>query len=203
MATGIGKQVDDAIGKLASGDSHGALFAICAAAEATAKKEGYGSGSGQAFKGFLDDNLGFITGFVSGIQKLNVHVEYDHPDVKKNSKGLCSLQAIFYHAVRCGLYHKADLPDNLEFRKGGRWEVRDDMLILPSELIIGLIVAVVVSAANSGEVLPDVPNELCSLDFCGIRIPISMLWGRKQEVLWLLDVRAELGRLRARQISAE
>ena len=63
--------------------------------------------------------------------------------------------------------------------------------MLPTSLLYGLIVAVVVAPVNVGEsaIKPSMFN------MGQFRIPISQLWGRRDELLWLLAAEAEVTRL--------
>src|SRR5262245_13698054 len=107
----IGKQVSDAVTKMDAKDPEGALFAICAAIEATATKE-FGAGGRRNYKDFIHQNLDVITWTAFGPRILNLKLAYQHPDVKLDADGLCTFEDIMYHVVRCGLYHTTDLPNN-------------------------------------------------------------------------------------------
>lgn len=188
----VGKRVSDTIDKMEAGDPDGALFQICAAVDFTAKNEFSNSGR-RSYKDFIHQNLGLITDIAFGGRKiLNLNLAYDHPEIKKNADGCVPVQDIFYHAVRCGLYHKTSLPDNLKFTDEMQIRIEEDgVLVLPSALIYGLITAVVVSPANRDE---HAPKE-GMLNFGDFPIPINKLWGRRDELLWLLDAVNEVKRL--------
>jgi len=180
----IGKRVSEAIEKMEASDSEGALFAICAPIEATAVKE-FNKKGRSSYKNFIHQNLGLITDIAfGGRQILNMNLAYNHPDLKKNSDGTYSFQDIIYHVVRCGHYHEAKIPDNLKFTQEGLISVNDGNLVLPSSLIYGLIIAVVVSPANSGENTNK--NEI--LNLYNFPIPINKLWGKRKEFFWLQDL---------------
>jgi len=94
----IGTRVADAVEKMQASDPDGALFSICAAIEATAKKEHSGGGR-SVYKEFIHSNLGLITDVAFGGRRiLNINLAYDHPDIDKTSEGLCTVQDILYHA---------------------------------------------------------------------------------------------------------
>src|SRR5258708_38169777 len=99
----IGKRVSDAIDKMEASDPEGALFVICAALEATGVKE-FGQKGRSSYKDFISQNLGLITDIALGGRILNLRLEFDHPEMKKNADGVYPIEEIFYHAVRCGLY---------------------------------------------------------------------------------------------------
>jgi hypothetical protein len=187
----VGKRVSDTIDKMEIGDPEGALFQICAAIDVTAKTA-FGKPGRGSYKDFIHHNLGLITDIALGGRKiLNLNLGYDHPDLKKNANDCVSVQDIFYHVVRCGLYHDASLPDNLKFTDEMQIRIEDGVLILPSSLIYGLVIAVVVSPANRDQ---HTPKE-GMLNLGNFPIPINKLWGRRDELLWLLDVVNEVKRL--------
>ena len=183
----VGKRVSEAIEKMDSSDFEGALYAICSAIDATAVKE-FNKRGRDVYKDFIHQNFGLITNIAfGGRQILNLNLKYDHPDVKKNPDGLCSIQDIIYHAVRCGLYHEARLPNNIKFAKEQIIKVDNNILILPASLIYGFIVAVVISPVNENENTSK--NEL--LNLYSFPIPINKLWGRKEEFFWLKELISE------------
>lgn len=186
----VGKRVADTIDKMEIGDPEGALFQICAAIDFTAKTEAGKSGRG-SYKDFIHQNLGLITDIAFGRNILNLNLGYEHPDLKKNADGCVPVQDIFYHVVRCGLYHDTSLPDDLKFADEMQIRVKDGVLVLPSALIYGLITAVVISPANRDQ---HAPKEAL-LNLGDFPIPINKLWGRRNELLWLLDAVNEIKRI--------
>jgi hypothetical protein len=190
----IGKRVSEAIEKMEASDPEGALFQICAAVDVTAQVELGKPGKG-SYKDFLHQNLGLITRISSGRGSiLNFFLKYDHPKIAKAPNGLVSIQDIFYHVVRCGLYHEAGLPGDLKFTDEGQFRVDHGVLVMPSTLIYGLVTAVVVSPVNH--------NERAQKDFVlnlgNFPVPISKLWGRRDELTWLLDVEKEVYEMQLR-----
>lgn len=187
----IGKRVSDAIDKMDAGDREGALFQICAAIEATAKAEFSKPGRG-SYKDFIHQHLGMITELAFGnVRILNINLKYNHPDLRTDANGCASVQDILYHVVRCGLYHNGEIPYDLRFTDEPQFRVEDGTLTLPSGLIFGLIAAVVVSPANVSQ---HAPKEGI-LNLRGASIPVNKLWGRRAELLWLLDATNEAYRL--------
>jgi len=188
----IGKRISDTIDKMEAADPEGALFQICAAIDVTAKNE-FGKSGSKNYKNFIHQNLGLITDIAFGGRKiLNLNLAYDHPELKKNVDGSVPVQDIFYHIVRCGLYHEATLPDDLKFTDDMQIRIEENgVLVLPSALIYGLICAVVVSPANRDERAP----KEAMLNFGEFPIPINKMWGHRNELLWLLDAVNEVTRL--------
>ncbi|MFC1736633.1 hypothetical protein ACFL1X_10995 [Candidatus Hydrogenedentota bacterium] len=188
----IGQRVSDTIQKLQESNPESALHQICAAIEATVKRES-GAGGRSNYKNFIQQNMELITRIAfNSISGKNMYFELAHPDLPKDSNGVSSIQDIFYHVVRCGLYHDAKLPDNLRFCDGKKiFTDTDGVLVLPSELIDGLLIAVVTSSVNSKErALGDYV-----LTFPYANIAVNSLWGRRNELIWLLDAIAETRRI--------
>lgn len=180
----VGKRVSEAIEKMDASDPEGALYAICSAIDATSTKEFNKQGK-SSYKKFIHQNLGLITDIAfDGKQILNINLKYDHPNIETDAKGLCTIQDILYHSVRCGLYHQAEIPGNLIFVEENIIKVEDSKLILPSSLIYGFIVAVILSPVNINEKTSK--DEI--LNFYNLQIPINKLWGKKEEFFWLKDV---------------
>lgn len=184
----IGKRVFDAIERMQANDPEGALFAICAALEATAVKE-FSDAGRSSYKKFILHNLRLITeiGF-GGVRIGNLRLAYTHPEMKATKDGTYPIEEIFYHAVRCGLYHKAELPQNLRFTDQSAIHCNHGALELPASFVHGFIVAVVVAPTNATE-MTDKPCFLKTNAFC---LPINKLWGRRDELLWLLDACREM-----------
>ncbi|HEV3136978.1 MAG TPA: hypothetical protein VGZ26_03725 [Pirellulales bacterium] len=92
-----------------------------------------------------------------------------------------------------GLYHEAKLPTNLKFIDEAKFYNENGVLCLPAALVYGFIAAVVVAPVNAGERL----TKEGQLNFGEFPILINKLWGRRNELLWLLDAVNELHSLRA------
>jgi hypothetical protein len=180
----IGKQVSEAIDKMKAGDPDGALYALCSAIDATATNE-YGKEGKASFKTFVHSNFPLITQVAFGQKVLNLNLEFSHPKMPKSADGTYSIQDIFYHAVRCQLYHTTDLPSNVRFTN--EWQIRCDYgaIILPDGFVYGLIIAVVAAPVNHAESEPK--NKFSAFEIDGASIPIFKLWGRRPELSWLLE----------------
>lgn len=178
----IGKQVSEAIDKMQAGDVEGALYALCSAIDLTATRE-YGKRGKASFKSFVASNFGLVTAVAFGPQVLNLNLEYSHPDLKPSADGTQSVQDIFYIAVRCNLYHETELPTNIKFINKKQIACDNGVIILSDSLVYGLIMAVVIAPVNQAETSPK-PNLFNVGD---VSLPISKLWGRRAEFVWLLD----------------
>jgi hypothetical protein len=175
---------------MADGRPEDALHDICSAIEATANAE-YGDGGGERYKQFIHDNLYLITKLTLGSAILNLHFEYDHPDLKPDADGRVTIQQIMYHVVRCGLYHTASLPSSLVFTDKQAFQCEQGKkLAMPASLIFGMIVAVVASPANKGRTINE-DNIVANIyDVC--HLPLNSLWGKREALLKLIDSLSEL-----------
>jgi hypothetical protein len=200
----IGKRVSEAWDKLEAGDPESALFAICPAVDATAKRE-FGKGGRRSYKDFISNNMQLIT--MLGLGGMNTkELWLPYPNIGKNEDlkkgeggfyplGLYPFEEIVYHIVRCGLGHEAELPPDLEFVD--KPEIRSDpsgKLFLPASLVLGLIFAVMLAPVNKDET--DSKSRSIRLGD-QYPVPLSRLWGRRSEVQWLLECRNEWLRLEA------
>lgn len=187
----IGKRITDAVNKMQADDTEGALFAICAAIEATAKKE-YGSGGRSNYKKFIRDNLELITSVaLDGKIISSLHLGYSHPELKPSSDGAYPFEDILYHAIRCGFYHEAKMPQDIIFASGMAIGVNQGKITLPISFIHGLMVAIIASPHNSTESA----DENCMFKIGGFSIPFSKIWGMRDEMRWLMSIRNELQRI--------
>jgi hypothetical protein len=183
----VGTQVGKAIDAVAIGDLTGAFHDICSCVEATASKE-YGGGGRTNYKKFIANNYVLITRITFGRQICMLRVAYNHPEMVKFAKadanGLFGIDDILYHAVRCALYHTAELPSTLRFENASVIKADGgNTLVLPSNLVTSLIVAVATSPANSAEKTAYTGGiRIGDIDF-----PLSQLWGKRQEVIAALD----------------
>jgi hypothetical protein len=173
----IAKRIAEAVNKMAQNDAEGALLPISSAVDATATKH-FSRRGRKSYKDFIYENLGLITKVGLGPSIMDISLEYDHPDLETGADGLCSIQDILYHIVRCGLAHSAELPSTLKFVDENRFQVENDLLVLPASLIYGLIAAVVVCAENTDQTI--VGNY--GLNVRGFQIKLNDLWGKKTEL---------------------
>ncbi|MDZ4784427.1 MAG: hypothetical protein SGJ19_29635 [Planctomycetia bacterium] len=179
----VAKRIYEAIEKIHRQDFEGALIPTSIALDRTAQKFYRKDKSKKSdYKQFLTDNMALITRVSLGTSVLNLHVAFHHPDIELDANGMCRFEAIIYHAVRCGLVHAAELPDNLVFEPGKRLEHRKNLLILPAELISGLMMAVVCCPVNAKERVPDGACVVIG----DVEHPVNRFWGNPQRLLELL-----------------
>jgi hypothetical protein len=173
----IGKRVTEAFEKMLSDDPEGALFAICAAIEETARRERRQKGR-HGYKALIADNIHLVTGFGLGHPIASLRMGYSHPNLPTDDDGNAQIEDIVYHVMRCGLYHTAALPASVIFtnnRIGGNGK---GDLLLPKSMVSGLIVFVVCSPANTGETTDP---SFCVTAF-GRNFFLNRIWGKRVEV---------------------
>jgi len=86
---------------------------------------------------------------------------------------------MLYDVVRCTVIHEAKLPNNLRFTKQSLIQLGNDgELVLPIDLIYGLIMAVVASPMNTDQKIDGDPV----FSFGGKRIKINELWGDRGKI---------------------
>jgi len=152
----IANRITEAANKYLADDYENCLIQASIAIAATATTHFPKTSENVAYKQFLHENMRLITmvAFQQGRSILNIKLAYKHPELKPDSAGLCTIEQILYHVIRCGLVHAGKLPCDLILRPGRIIQVGPP-LILPSELLMGMIMAVVASCHNAGEHYPD------------------------------------------------
>jgi hypothetical protein len=192
MTNGIAKRLQEAIAKMETGDVEGALIPVSIAVASTAqylyrnpKQKSNRGDDGLHYKRFVHDNLDIITrvAFAGlGIDK-DWFIKYNHPDVKPDSTGHCTIEQILYHVIRCGLVHRSEIPSDIRFAKTGAFPYDGKPgVLLPEGLIYGLIIAVVVVSDN----VP--PTLTASFTFRGKSIPLIALAGQRARLESIIQV---------------
>ena len=105
-----------------------------------------------------------------------------HPSVV----GYATWDELLYHIVRCNLVHKGAVDKSVVFRWGNEIALLDtNKILLPAELLQGLIFAVMGSVSNKDERFP----EKCEMDIRGQIVDWDTLWGNKALIMSLLTKR--------------
>ena len=183
----IAKRIIEAYDKMNIRDTEAALIPASIAVDATAKKE-YPElkRTDKAYKQFLHKNLELITRVAFGGNKAitnSLRIKYKHPKIKTDKEGLCSIEQVWYHVVRCGLLHDGCLPSSLRFIWQNTIKVDDDLLVLPATFVYGLMFAVIASPVNISESAPHNYGITCG-ENCAL---LNDLWGQKDRLLKLFD----------------
>jgi hypothetical protein len=178
MNVSIGRQVKEALDMWESGDPGQALIHSILALAATSKRTHRKKKEDKiAFLKFAKINIGIITSFGLNVAQLGGLI-FGSPDNK------LSLEDILYD-IRCHLIHELTLPEKVQFTEnliGGN----GDPFLLPKNIILGLIAAVVVAPVNSLEYLP--PHYIFTVK--GKTVKINDYWGKKDDFLcWFESAR--------------
>lgn len=92
---------------------------------------------------------------------------------------------MLYDVVRCTAVHEAKLPDNLRFTEQPAIQTGlDGELVLPIDVIYGLLIAIVASPKNADQRVEGGPV----FSFGGRRIRVNELWGERDRVAALIGI---------------
>lgn len=181
----LGKLVSESIDKMDASDPEGALFAICAAIDKTAQDE-YGKSRKESYKSFIRDNFPLISRAAFGSSSIGgMKFAFRHPSPRPEHPrdGYWTIEDVLYHVVRCCLYHEAEVLPQVKFVAGTTFSGGGDQIEISANIICGLIAAVVLAPCNRGQIAP----KEGILNHRGVPLPISKLWGRRDEFTWLVD----------------
>ena len=177
----VGSQVTDAMKKLSEDRFEDAVVAASVVLSATAQLE-YPTDRGKAAcRKFLEHNLPIISkiswGWAGVSQPINFR--YRRLDSKTAGISVRTMPEMLYDVVRCTAVHEAKLPDNLRFTKQPMIQTGlDGELILPIDVILGLLIAIVASPMNAGERVEGDPE----FSFGGKTVRVNELWGNRGNV---------------------
>lgn len=177
----VGSQVADAMRKLSAGCFEDAIVSASVALSATARLEYPRAGDKAACRSFLEHNLPIIckVGWVSFGVSQPINFRYRRLDSK--SPGICvlTMPEMLYDVVRCTAVHEAGLPDNLRFTHQPLIQTGPNgELVLPIDVVYGLLIAVVASPKNADQKVEGNPV----FTFGGKSIRINDLWGRRCKI---------------------
>ena len=150
----VGSQVSDALRKASQGRYEDAIVAASVALSATSRLEFPSDGDKSACRKFLEANSSVISkiGWVAFGVSQPMNFQYRRLD--SQAPGICvrTTAEMLYDVVRCTAVHEAKLPDNLRFTDAPLIQLgHDGELVLPIDVIFGLIIAIVGSPNNAGE----------------------------------------------------
>jgi hypothetical protein len=92
---------------------------------------------------------------------------------------------MLYDVIRCTAVHEASLPKNLRFTKQSIIQTGfDGELVLPIDVIYGLLIAIITSPKNSDEQVDEDPLFW----FRGKSIRINELWGERDKIETFLGI---------------
>ena len=183
----VGSQVADAMRKLSDDRFEDAVIAASVALSATARLEYPKDGDKAACHKFLEQNLPIISkiGWVSFGVSQPINFRYRRLDSRKPGIGVRKLPEMLYDVVRCTAVHEAGFPDNLRFTKQPVIQTRfDGELVLPIDVIYGLVMAIVASPKNADEQAEG--DRVFS--FGGKRIHVNELWGERSKMAAFIGI---------------
>ena len=177
----VGSQLSDAMRKLAEDCFEDAVVAASVALSATARLEYPKDGDKAACHKFLEHNLPIISkiSWVSFGVSQPINFKYRRLDSRAPGIAVRTMPEMLYDVVRCTAVHEAKLPDNLRFTKQPVIQLGNDgELVLPIDLVYGLLMAVVASPKNTGQKIDGDPV----FSFGGKSVRINELWGNRGKI---------------------
>jgi hypothetical protein len=184
----IANQVSDAKQKLVADRFEDAVVASSVALSATARLEYPKNGDKEACRKFLEGNLPIISKIawiLFGVSQ-PINFRYRRLDSKASGISVRTMPEMLYDVVRCTAVHEAKLPDNLRFTKAPVIHVGNDgELVLPIDLIYGLLIAIVASPKNAGQIIEEDPV----FSFQEKNIKINSLWGNRGKTAAFLGIK--------------
>ena len=184
----VGSQVTDAIRKLSQGRFEDAVVAASVALSATARREYRTDGDPSACRKFLGKNLLIISkiGWVSFGVSQPINFRYRRLDKRKPGIDVRTMPEMLYDVVRCTALHEAATPENLRFTPDPVIQTGPDgELVLPIDVVYGLLIAVVASPKNAGERAEGDPT----FSFGGRSVQLNELWGKPDEVAAFIGIK--------------
>jgi len=177
----IGSQVADAMRKLSEDRFEDAVVAASVALSATARLEYPTDKDKAACRKFLEQNLLIISkiGWMSFGVSQPINFRYRRLDSKAAGISVRTMPEMLYDVVRCTAVHEAGLPENLRFTKKSVIQTGlDGELVLPIDVIYGLLIAIVTSPKNADEQVEGDPV----FSFGGKSIRVNELWGERGKI---------------------
>ncbi|MBI3015683.1 MAG: hypothetical protein HYY65_11645 [Candidatus Tectomicrobia bacterium] len=178
----------DAMRKLSEDRFEDAVVAASVALSATARLEYPTEGDKSACRKFLEQSLPIISkiGWVSFGVSQPINFRYRRLDSK--ATGICvrTMPEMLYDVVRCTAVHEAGLPDNLQFTKQSVIQLGPDgELVLPIDVIIGLLIAIVASPKNAHQQAEGDPV----FSFGGKSIRVNELWRERGKIAAFIGIK--------------
>lgn len=154
-----------------------ALSLACSAVDATSTKmfpdEKYNN---VRYKSFLQKNMRLVTTFgMPGVSAGGIRIKcVNIPELKTDKENMASLEDIIYHVIRCGLIHQCEIEDKIEFTERTMLGDFKGKFRVPYAIILGLIMAVILSKENAAESMPKSHKVYLN----GKHVDLNSLWGK-------------------------
>jgi len=184
----VGSQVVDAMRKLHADSFEDAIVSASVALSATARLEFPIVGDKAACCRFLEKNLPIISriGWISFGISQPINFRYRRLDSRAPGIVVRTMPEMLYDVVRCTAVHEAKLPDNLRFVRQSIIQLGNDgQLLLPIDLIYGLLIAVIGSPRNADQHAEGEPI----FSFCQKSIRINELWGDRGKIETFIGIK--------------
>ena len=185
----VGSQVVDAMKKLAEHRFEDAVVTASVALSATARLEYPADGDKAACRKFLEHNLPIISkiGWVAFGVSQPINFLYRRLDSKAPGISVRTMPEMLYDIVRCKAVHEAVLPENLLFTELPMIQTGlNGELVLPIDVIYGLLLAIVGSPSNADEHADGDPV----FSFGGKSIRVNDLWGEREKIATFIGATA-------------
>jgi hypothetical protein len=173
--------------KLAEHHFEDAVVAASVALSATARLEYPNDGDKAACRKFLESNLSIICkiGWVAFGISQPINFLYRRLDSKAPGLSVRTMPEMLYDVVRCTAVHEAGLPSNLQFTELPLIQTgHNGELVLPIDVIHGLLLAVVGSPRNASEHVEGDPV----FSFGGNSVRVNELWGNREKITAFIGV---------------
>lgn len=185
----VGSQVAESMKLLTEGRFEDAVIAASVALSATARQEYPAIGDKAACRQFLEHSLPVICkiGWVAFGVSQPISFRYRRLDSKGAGVDVRTMPEMLYDVVRCTAIHEARLPTNLRFTAQPVIQTGlDGELVLPVDLICGLLLAIVGSPTNAAERVDGNPT----FSFDGRHMQLNDLWGDRERIMALIGAAA-------------
>ncbi len=183
----IGSQVTEAIKRIAETHFEDAAVATSVAVSATARREYPVARDGVAYRAFIAESLPIIckVGWIAFGVSQPIKFRYRRLDGRNPRTAVLTMPEMLYDVVRCTAVHEAGLPSNLRFTSDSVIRTgHDGELVLPADLLYGLILAVVAAPTNADQ---QTDGDLI-VSFADRSAHLKGLWGRRDRVLSFVGV---------------
>ncbi len=184
----VGSQVAEAMIKLSEGRFEHAIVSASVALSATARQEYPTDGDKAACRKFLEQNLPKINKVSWVSFGVSQPINFRYRRLDSRSPGICvrTMPEMLYDVVRCTAVHEAGLPDNLRFTQQPLIQTGPNgELVLPIDVVYGLLIAVVASPKNADQKVEGNPE----FTFGGKSIPINELWGKRCKIAAFIGIK--------------
>lgn len=184
VSVSIGDRIQAAIDHMDKGDVELALSDVCIAIDITSQKYlNVEKSSRSTYKQFLKDNMWIIlTAGFGGVVVEDIKIPFQHPEIKGDDQGYCTLEDVIYHVMRCGLLHGTGENDGLVWTKEVILACHEGKLNISPTFIWGMMLAVITCPCNQQEHV----NDTSWISMASFKYLVNDLWGKKESVRMMI-----------------